>query len=331
LAIGGAGCSAHPLPDDISRETSYSIIQKVRCEAKAQVKEEVRALLMHSHSPAVQSLEPEKVLLKLDIVRKNDSAIADIIDKYKASVIGYAFTFTINEKDDNGGSADFRLPFSSSTFTLNLVGKANKDRTSDRKIDVVETFAELADLDCSETSGPSRNLLYPITGSIGMGEIVHSYLNLSETLRLGPETKVPQRIFVDTLKFTTDLQATATPSIELKRFPKSKFSLEKSSGTFFVDRHDFHQVIVTLIFPVLRVAEDQGSVRRSVSPELLRSEAPAVYDETKKLASEELCIQRALSREQQTGIVRYEAPEVYCRKDVQRGYRRDLENLSAPQ
>ena len=38
FALSGAGCAIHPLPDDVSRETTFSIVQNIRCEAKAQVK-----------------------------------------------------------------------------------------------------------------------------------------------------------------------------------------------------------------------------------------------------------------------------------------------------
>ena len=33
------GCSIHPLPDDVSRKSTYDIVDKIRCEAKAAVDE----------------------------------------------------------------------------------------------------------------------------------------------------------------------------------------------------------------------------------------------------------------------------------------------------
>ncbi len=33
------GCSIHPLPDDVSRKTTYDIVEKIRCEAKAAVEQ----------------------------------------------------------------------------------------------------------------------------------------------------------------------------------------------------------------------------------------------------------------------------------------------------
>ena len=329
--ISLTGCAIHPLPDDISRETTYSIIQKIRCEAKAQVIVEVRELLSRSRSPIVQSLDPEQVVIKLATVRKNDAAIANIIEKYRLSVIGYGFTFRIAEENHNRADANFILPLTHSTFTLGLGASVNKDRESERKIDVLDTFEELADLDCTETTGPSRNLLYPITGSIGMGEIVHSFLSLSETLhvRPGPDTiKETDRTFFDTLEFTTDLNPQAIadrgirPSIVLKRSPGAgRFGLQNASGVFFAARKDFHRVIVTMTFPVEPTQDPQtgGTTRQSARQKSMTG-APAakavVVDETKKKAAEEICIQRALAREREAGVVRYDAPENYCRTSV---------------
>lgn len=322
------GCAIHPLPDDISRETTYSIIQKIRCEAKAQVIVEVRELLLRSRSPIVQSLDPEKVVANLVIVGRNDPAIANVIEKYRLAVIGYGFTFTITEINEKGGSADFILPFTHSTFTLGLSGGVEKTRKNTRKIDVLDTFEELADLDCDEISKPSRNLLYPITGSIGMGEIIHSFLSLSETLHVKASLTPAalDRSFIDTLTFTTDINPDSIagrgikPSIELKRHPKGQFGVEKASATFLAARLDSHAVIVSLTFPVERQwnPETGQTTRMSASRKSMTSAngKAAVVGETKKQAGEEICIQRALAREREVGVSRYDAPEFYCRKDV---------------
>ena len=326
-AMSLTGCAIHPLPDDISRETTYSIIQKIRCEAKAQVIVEVRELLLRSRSPIVQSLDPEKVVANLVIVGRNDPAIANIIEKYRLAVIGYGFTFTITEINEKGGSADFIQPFTHSLFTMGIRGDIEKERKSTRKIDVLDMFEELADLDCSEISEPSRNLLYPITGSIGMGEIIHSFLSLSETLHVKASSapKALERSFIDTLTFDTDLNPKSIspgikPSIVLKRRSNEGFGVEKASATFLAARLDSHAVIVSLTFPVERQwnPETGQTTRISASRKSMTSAngKAAVVGETKKQAGEEICIQRALAREREVGVSRYDAPEFYCRKDV---------------
>jgi hypothetical protein len=314
LLVGGVqlfiGCAIHPLPDDISRETTYSIVQKVRCEARAEVKAQVARMLTHSAVPAVQAMDAEHVLDKLEAIRRDDPALAGIIDKYKASVIGYAFTFKIKATNDEGGSAQLKLPFSHGELKLGLGGQVKRDRESDRKIDVIETFAELHALQCGDVSAPHDNLLYPITGSIGMGEMMRSFLYLSESMKLDMADKK----FVDTLIFTTRIASVGVqPSIVLKRFPTDRFRLASASAKIAYEREDMHQVIVTLTFPV----EARQEMRMSAGPAALQRASGRVggnvYTETKQKVAEELCIQRVLAREEATGITRVEPPELYCR------------------
>src|SRR5258708_5133630 len=74
------GCSIHPLPDDVSRKSTYDIVEKIRCEAKAAVDKYGRGF--------------------------NDASIV------------YSFTFNINEVDDASAGLTLLDPFKSGTFTL---------------------------------------------------------------------------------------------------------------------------------------------------------------------------------------------------------------------
>ena len=92
------GCSIHPLPDDVSRKTTYDIVEKIRCEAKAAVE---------------SSLAREF----------NGQGI-------KGATIVYQFTFNINEQND--ASAGFTLfnPFANGTFNVTANGGSNRVRTA---------------------------------------------------------------------------------------------------------------------------------------------------------------------------------------------------------
>jgi hypothetical protein len=317
LVVSVVGCAIHPLPDDISRETTYSIIHNIRCEARAEIKSEVQALLMTSSSASVRAIDAEDVLENLDKIRKLDQDIGDKINKYRLSAIGYLFTFKITENNDaKNGKVNFILPLTDGLFTLDFEGGVEKKRDSDRKIGIVETFEELDGLDCTNVSHPESNLAYPITGSVGMAEVVDSFLKLAESV--GSNKK-----FNDTLTYTTEIKAGVNPKLELKPVD-NRFRLKTASANFDVSRKDVHELYVTLTFPVEPPADDKA-VRKFVSPKGLRSlaegppeEIVPYTDETKKKAAEELCIQQALIREQQTGIVRLEAPEEYCKDDYSR-------------
>ena len=89
LAALAAGCSIHPLPDDVSRKSTYDIVDKIRCEAKAAVEE---------HG-----------------------------GRFTRASIVYNFEFDIKEVND--ASAGFTLlnPFKNGTFNLVATAEAKKE------------------------------------------------------------------------------------------------------------------------------------------------------------------------------------------------------------
>ena len=308
------GCSVHPLPGDITRDTTFAIIHNIRCEARAEVKDHLQALLLRSPSVIVQSIDPEDALENLEKIRVHDPESASTIKRYSLSAIAYLFTFDITENDDaTNGSAHFALPWNHGKFTLDLTGELTKERIGSRKIGVVETFEELDQLDCSEASQQRRNLVYPITGSIGMAETVDSFFRLAESV--GDNKK-----FSDTLTYTTTINATADPTLELKEVPHH-FRLTKASVNFLARREDKHMAVVALTFPV--TTETTTKTREFVDPRALSmrradEDLGEIVSETKKKAAEEVCIQQALIQEQITGVIRSDPPERYCRNDLRR-------------
>jgi hypothetical protein len=320
-------------------------------------------------------MDPEQVITNLPFIRKTDPRIAAVIDKYRLSVIGYAFDFTITENNNNQANADFKLPFKTTTFTLGLQGSANLMRSGERKIDVIESFQELGSLQCGDAGATGINIVYPITGSIGMDEIIHSFLSVSESIPLQPtEPAGTEKKLVDTLTFTTSLDSSVTPQVKLAPAkPGKQFQLADAMGTFESKRVDVHKVVVTLTFPVVpaaapakaapanapaaktgtdgapagKTATDSASAskpantppaipsalapaapisaasgvaRKAAAPATLRdnSKYKLIQDATKEKVAEELCIQRALQREEQLNITRLDAPEVYCTNNITR-------------
>ena len=65
-------------------------------------------------------------------------------------------------------------------FTLATDGQFDKKRQAIRKFTSVETFAELARLPCEDWVQSARNPVHPLTGSIGVGRIINTFINLSE-------------------------------------------------------------------------------------------------------------------------------------------------------
>ena len=210
LAIGASGCSIHPLPDDVTRDSTADIVSKIRCEAKKAI---------------------------------NDHAADARFDK---TAIAYGFTFTITENNDASGDAIFTLPFTDGKFALKLAAGEDKQRQGDRNFQIVESFEELRKADCS-VEALSEHWRYPITGVIGLDEVIRTFVRLTNMDMLVTEEK-KLSTFSDAVTFTTAFNASVNPSIELSPVV-NKFKLTEASAALSADRTDVHKVNITLTPP----------------------------------------------------------------------------------
>jgi hypothetical protein len=111
LLLPLTGCSIHPIPDDVSRKTTYVIVQKIRCEAKAAVEQYGRGL-------------------------------------QEASIV-YQFTFDINEHNDATAGFSLLYPGTSGTFNLSANADLNRERDGNRNFELIDSFDDLRKLDCT--------------------------------------------------------------------------------------------------------------------------------------------------------------------------------------
>ena len=134
------GCSIHPLPDDVSRKTTYDIVEKIRCEAKA--------------------------------------AVEQYGQGFKGASIIYQFTFNINEQND--ASAGFTLfnPFANGTFNVTANGGSNRVRDGNRNFELIDSFDDLRKMNC--TRDREVNWVYPLTGDVGMYDSVATFIRLQK-------------------------------------------------------------------------------------------------------------------------------------------------------
>src|SRR5262245_1291760 len=259
-----AGCSIHPLPDDLSGADTVAIANNIRCEVKHKVEERLIALMGTSRSAQIRNYHLEN--LKADIKKfgrpailvrlsKLDPALALKVVKYGSIVIGYSFSFDITETNSNSANASFGLSGGKGDIvaaSLRTNGKANFTRNAKRSFAITETFLDLIALDCADASFAGPNPAYPIVGSIGAGKVIDTYLSLGEsgvTADNGTAggTAGP---FKDVLKFTTFVGGDITPSITLAPLP-ARFQLTSASGTFGATRNDVHDLTIVIPFPTI--------------------------------------------------------------------------------
>src|SRR5262245_6526378 len=214
MATGLLGCSMHPLPENflLSRASTFDIVERIRCEAKA----------------------------GLDRYRSDREAQKIIA----ATTIGYDFEFDMTE-DNNAGteSKPGKLTFTNKNkkgkgLDLDLTASAERKRQNVRRFLIVEDLAKLSEAECS---GPPvrANWVYPIAGTIGMDEVVATYIRLeklsdlvkpkdSDAISEGLLGSGKSVLFGDVLTFRTTLTAGAEPTLRLAP-AKSRFRLTNAS------------------------------------------------------------------------------------------------------
>lgn len=255
-----AGCSIHPLPEDFTRDTTFSIVRKIRCEAREALDNISVDVLRKSHRSEVLDIADD-----VEDGNKNvrdlpnygpkflEPQIAAVFRTFTLSAVVLDFDFTIKETNDHMIDTNFRDPFTRGVFTLGLKGGKKLERQNQRKFQVGATFSELHGKQfdaehCSHIAAKHKHILYPITGKIGLEELFYTFIKLTaETGGLGAPSEGPKKLvkFTDTLTFITTLAATATPKITLMS-NSSKFRLSDATGTFGETRADSHKVTVSV-------------------------------------------------------------------------------------
>lgn len=323
-----AGCSIHPIPDDVSRYATEDIVRHVRCEAKDAVRDEIRKALIE-HNLGDTGIEADKVLApgNFELIRRRDPKLAAKFLGYGASTITYDFEFTITETNNKSGTLAFAVPFvNSAGFTLGLDGGLDKTRNAIRKFRTMETFKELDELPCEEAANrrrpsarqhadvrlPDPNPVYPLTGSIGVRRIMRTFIKVSE---LGGG----EGDFTDTITFTTVLHGNVNPKLVLAPVT-DRFRMVSAEGHFDNSRTDMHKVIITMAFPKIP-AVVAGQLR--AGPSIL----PAVSADTEIRARISRCIASAEARENEFGTLRMIPPQEYCQRNVLNA----VERRAAPQ
>jgi hypothetical protein len=137
-----AGCSAYPLPDDVTRKSTYDIVDQIRCEAR-------RAVIEHAYN-------------------------------YKTASIAYEFTFDITEGNNSTADATWTLPYTlGGSFSLGASAGMNRTRETKRNFKIVDTFEQLRQMPCVDQR-LRDDIIYPIAGDIGVYEVVQTFIRLQK-------------------------------------------------------------------------------------------------------------------------------------------------------
>jgi hypothetical protein len=254
VAVLSTGCSIHPLQQDVTGVPTPDLVQYIRCETRLAIQDKAIDLLVQENAsnPLLDELKAGRgkpwdhsVSVRLNANERT------IYDRYTQTGIAFDFSFDITEENTGSGAADPIKLITNGAAGLGLSASADFRRENLRHFIVSDTAQDLLEnkqLVCGPDSR-SSNYVYPITGKIGIEELVSTFFELNEIKSLAPD-KATSTVFADTLTFTTTLTGSASPHVIVaptgNRWGLASLADVTASGS----RLDKHALIIGLSLDV---------------------------------------------------------------------------------
>lgn len=321
-----AGCSVHPLVDDVSPFPTEAIVAAARCELRLGLVEMVD-VWFRDEEPPVTGFDPETIADHLKEMKRRfpNVDLTNDWNEYMDIAVAYDWSFDITETNHADSILDFKLPFvpsggvdvaPSGSVTAAREGKRtfkNQDKFGTLLTQTWKNFC--SDIDRSYGSFPNapapgypfeprpKNLLYPVTGSIGLREAVKSFSRVA-VQEGGLDT------FTDELTFTTTVDGKIGGGVTLSPVPK-QFRLVSAGVNLEGMRVDLNKVKVSIAFPKAR--ETQQPKKQIASDASKKPDVKGGYQlNANWRAAYALCVVDARSREDEFKELRLDPPEVTC-------------------
>lgn len=321
VLTGVTGCSVHPIPEDVSPIPTEAIVAAARCELRLGLVEQVKVWFADERPRVNESvINPELVADQLDKMVARYNVDREDWQEYLDIAIAYDWSFEISEANRADSSVGFKLPFvNPGSLDVGASGSLTLGRSAKRTFKSQDKFSNLLreswynfcnDKDRSSKPGyyntpvpRDPNLLYPITGSIGLANAVTSFLRIAVQ-------EGALDTFTDELAFTTTWDGKAGASVTLSPVPK-QFRLVSGSANLAGTRVDLHKVKISLAFPKARPA--QKTKNQLVSEKQKQLEVRGGYPlNANWRATYALCVVDARTREDELKTLRLVPPEVSC-------------------
>jgi hypothetical protein len=319
-SLGAAvGCSVFPIPDDKLGINTEEIVRHARCEMRDAVIDHIvkKGIAGPAATEAevvtfVKATDDKITRLKKASGNKNpkdqtkidkqlnprEKALRQLMD---VSVV-YSFDFNITENNRADAGAGFTMPFTApAILNADAAGSLSLTRQGQRQFKSGDRWAGMiirAER-CKDVLPRRRNIVYPLDGSIGVGRVVGTFIDITE--QGGAKDS-----FVDTLIFTTQVGGGAGASVKLSPVPHS-FRLVSASAALSASRVDIHKMIISLVFP------RPSSPAAITGFERYDGDLSAPFDRPPDWrARYNLCVVDAREREDTFKLLRETPPEVYC-------------------
>jgi hypothetical protein len=266
LSVVLAGCSIHPVQQDVTGVPPVEIIHHIRCETRLAIQDKAIELLQNYRG----GNDPGALLLaqrlkeargkSWEFVRRTNLPDADqrkFYDRYIQTGIAYDFTLDITEENKASFLADPVRLITNGVAGVGLDAAGDFSRNNARRFIMSDTFAKLLNdrnlNDHCDGDRPS-NFAYPIAGRIGMRELISTFIDLNEDQSLQALDSGNSRVFADTMTFITTLSGSVAPHVEIAPVGSKWGLASPTSFSAFGQRIDKHMVIIGLSMEAPKVA-----------------------------------------------------------------------------
>lgn len=262
------GCSMHPVQQNVTGVSTPDLVDYIRCETRQAVQDKAIEELKGDSHPSAQQLG---VLLEgnRDLFRGFDRRLLAgtleraFYDRYIQTGVAFDFTFDITEVNKASANVDPIRLITQGTLGIGLDASAQLNRQNRRHFIISATFetllndSRLDDFCKFQWGHAGPNLIYPMSGEIGMRELISTFIDLNEDPRLHALGKDDAQVFADTLTFTTTFDASANPHLVIAPVG-TRIGFAPSTLAAEASRTDLHQVIIGLSLVPRKAA--QGAV-----------------------------------------------------------------------
>ena len=284
-----SGCTIHPLPDDVTHISTYTIVRQVRCETRQAVIESLFNYLTTPDNLRFNRLNE----YSLDVGRQLKQAYdidPDAITKFNPATLtgfardvvgllyhtGIAYNYDLQGLEINNidPAVNFIRPLpQTSLVTLGLTGNFDRQRQNERSFTITDNFGDLitkVHKDYCTHSIVEANYVYPIAGAVGMDRVIHDFVFLTLFANLGGTSSGGKDVIkvagpptmVDQLQFQTTIGGAATPKIVFIPLGRP-FQVSDASFPVSASRKDTHQLTVGLYLDSTG-AKEIGRVRSEI-------------------------------------------------------------------
>ena len=225
-------CAIHPVQQDVTGVPTRAIVDRIRCEARLAVVDKAidklrKAAVEHrTHGELAIASKFDVIVAEFERERGGPITFQPrrlpteraraFYSRYINTVIAYNFLMQGVENNRAALMADPVRLITNGTAGVVLGASGEFQRDNQRQFELADTFQELLykPPQCESRDYLPENFVYPVSGRVGLSEVVDTFIELYEDKPLG-EFSDDKRVFADTLKFTTTWMGSAAPHVQI--------------------------------------------------------------------------------------------------------------------